>query len=78
METPTSDCALKSGFETSIAHVTIVVAFWGWRLEPYERIGIVSDLVAVNGAFINSVFPQQREEVAVDFASKIKHSVLVL
>lgn len=64
METPASDCALESSFETNIAHVTIVVALWGWRLERYERIGIVCNFIAVDGACINSVFPQQGEEVA--------------
>jgi hypothetical protein len=77
METTASNCALKSGFKTSIAHVTVVAALWGWRLEPYERIAIVSNFVAVNDAFINSVFPQQREEVALDLVSEIKHLVLV-
>lgn len=54
MNTAPFNCALKSGFETGIAYIAVVVAFLGGGLEGLSGV-LVFNVVAMDDAFIDSV-----------------------
>jgi hypothetical protein len=69
--TSTSNCTLKSSFVTVITNIAIVITCWCWRFESFREIGIVSNLITVNEAVINSPFLNYRLKRPIETISML-------